>query len=68
MSEPPSLNYLSEADDVSRVALSKETTLHENYNEKADVPETTKLEINDAPTFPDGGLRAWLVVFGVLHF
>jgi len=43
-------------------------SLKEPASEKSPENQREELKVAIDPVFPDGGLRAWLVVLGVCHF
>lgn len=44
---------------------SRDTESHEHYDVKEEFEDDVPVDIYSEDTFPDGGLRAWLVVCGV---
>ena len=44
---------------------SQETDFHEHYDVKDEYEADVPVDIYPEDTFPDGGLRAWLVICGV---
>jgi hypothetical protein len=54
---------------AARGSLDGRSTVAEkaDYEKKEDEPPSLDTTLLDHEDFPDGGLRAWLIVFGVSH-